>query len=329
MPSGVKMTLEYFIEKSKEIHSNKYSYDLIEKYEGCRKKLPIKCSEHGVFWQRPCSHLQGQGCPKCADAANSKRLTNSTEEFISKAVQIHGNKYDYSSADVLNRREDGKIPIICHELDEFGDEHGVFWMEPKMHIAGQGCPRCGGTYHYTTEEWIELAKKRHPFENYDYSKTQYINNTTPVCVICPEHGEVWRHPKHFLYRAIGCPHCAHRSMLEDKVKKMLEKNNIRYQREVTSRTLSWLKGLRLDFYLSDYNIAIECQGEQHFRPIDFAGKGQEWAEDNFSKTLVRDDRKRNLCIEHGIKLLYFAETNVENYTDIISDINVLLETIKS
>ena len=34
----------------------------------------------------------------------------------------------------------------------------------------------------------------------------------------------------------------------------------------------WLGAQSLDFYLPEYNIAIECQGLQHYKPVDFAGK---------------------------------------------------------
>lgn len=57
----------------------------------------------------------------------------------------------------------------------------------------------------TTEEFIERAKKVHG-DKYDYSKVNYINGQTKVCIICPEHGEFWVKPYNFLGGS-NCPKC--------------------------------------------------------------------------------------------------------------------------
>lgn len=44
-------------------------------------------------------------------------------------------------------------------------------------------------------------------DRFDFSKTEYINSRTKVCVICPKHGEFWTNPKDFLY-GHACPYCA-------------------------------------------------------------------------------------------------------------------------
>lgn len=327
MPSGIKMTLEYFTEMSKIKHNDKYIYDLITEFKGCRVKLPVICPKHGVFWTVPYSHLQGRGCPKCADEKHALANTYTTEEWVEKAKEKYGDRYDYSKVNMEHRREDGKICIICHEKDEFGDEHGEFWIDPKIHLYKQGCPKCGGSYHYTTEEWIEKAKKKHPLEELDFSKTVYKDNDTKVCVICSIHGEFWRNPKTLLYSKNGCPFCGARSLMEEDIALLLTSENINFIRQVTRRTFVWLDNLRLDFYLPDYNIAIECQGEQHFKPIDFAGKGIEWATNLFEENKIRDKRKKDICKENGIKLLYFAKKEFENYDSIITDKKELLNKI--
>ena len=57
-----------------------------------------------------------------------------------------------------------------------------------------------------TENFIETARKIHG-DKYDYSKVEYINNSTKVCIICPEHGEFWQTPNKHL-SGCGCPKCA-------------------------------------------------------------------------------------------------------------------------
>ena len=71
--------------------------------------------------------------------------------------------------------------------------HGEFTQMPSAHLNGQGCPKCGklklGAYRKNnTENFIERATLKHNGK-YDYSKVDYKNNYTKVCIICPEHGE--------------------------------------------------------------------------------------------------------------------------------------------
>ena len=125
------------------------------------------------------------------------------EQFISEAVLIHGNKYDYSKFNYQNAHY--KSIIIC-------PEHGEFWQTPHEHISGkQGCPKCGikkctEIHTSNTQEFIEKAKQIHG-DKYDYSKVEYINNHTKICIICPEHGEFWQIPNSHL-NGHGCPICA-------------------------------------------------------------------------------------------------------------------------
>ena len=61
-------------------------------------------------------------------------------------------------------------------------------------------------------------------------------------------------------------------------------------------------------------MAIECQGIQHFRPVDFFG-GKEY----FIKTIERDNIKQQLCENNGIKIIYFTnKSNCYNNSAIIS-----------
>ena len=59
----------------------------------------------------------------------------------------------------------------------------------------------------TTQEWIEKAKIIHG-NKYDYSKVQYKNATTKVCIICPEHGEFYKTPHDHISGKQGCPKCS-------------------------------------------------------------------------------------------------------------------------
>lgn len=185
------MTTEEFIAKAKVTHGDKYDYSKTV-YVNPKTKVCITCPEHGDFWQAPYNHLKGFGCAKCSGHAKN----TTTADFIEKARKIHGDKYDYSKVEYKKSSE--KVCIIC-------PEHGEFWQTPNAHLSGKNCPKCVGGIKSTAKDFVEKARKIHG-DNYDYSKVEYINNHTPVCIICPEHGPFWQKPAHHL-RGHKCPKC--------------------------------------------------------------------------------------------------------------------------
>lgn len=279
---GKRLTKEVFIERARKIHGDKYDYSKVE-YTDSTTKVCIICPEHGEFWQVPSSHLRGIGCSICGH--NS--LTD--ENFIIEARKIHGDKYDYSKINLRNK--DGKLCIIC-------PEHGEFWQYKYDHLKRKrGCLVCGGSKRLTTEEFIERAKKVHG-DKYDYSKVEYKSAHEKVCIICPKHGEFWQEPDNHL--RWGCPKCRE-SVLEIEIRNFLIENNIEFEEQ---KKFTWLKddgSLKLDFFIPKKNIAIECQGEQHFERFRF-----EKNDDNLEKRIKRDELKLKLCMEHNIKILYFG-----------------------
>lgn len=293
------LSKEEFIEKSKKVHGEKYDYSKVE-YKGIQTKVCIICPIHGEFWQRPSDHLNNHGCDYCGGSA---KLT--TEEFVEKAKKIHGDKYDYSKTEYKGTKE--KVCIICLE-------HGEFWQTPSDHLRGKGCSICGGNRKLTTEEFVERAKKIHG-DKYDYSKVLYDGMEKKVCIICPIHGEFWQTPHNHL--KYGCFKCSD-SKLEATVREILEKNNINFEEQKSFDWLKYKQSMYLDFYLPEYNVAIECQGEQHFKPFRFE-------KDNTRLELrqTRDKVKRFLCENvYGIKILYYGKTNklINNEKDLISKI---------
>lgn len=153
-----------------------------------------------------------------------KKLT--TEEFIKKAKEVHGDKYDYSKVDYKNNTT--KVCIICKE-----EGHREFYQTPYRHLSGRGCPNCNGKSKLTTEEFIKKAKDIHG-DKYDYNKVDYKNNTTKICIICPDHGEFYQTPKEHL-RGSGCTRCGNinrglssRVHLEEYIKRAKEVHSDKY-----------------------------------------------------------------------------------------------------
>ena len=306
----VRHTTETFVEKAKKIHGDKYDYSKVE-YKNNKTKICIVCPEHGEFWMKPENHINPkQGCPKCANKKKGNNNKITQDEWLQKAKEVHGDKYDYSKVNYVNNHT--KVCIICHKKNEFGEEHGEFWQTPACHSSNkQGCPKCGGNAHYTTETFIEKAREVHG-DKYDYSKVEYKNINEKVCIICPEHGEFWQKPT-FHIQGCGCQKCGiFRGVTETRllqlIKEALPEVTVEYQKR-----FSWLGRQTLDIFIPKYNIAIECQGEQHFVPIDFFGGNV-----SFKKTIERDIRKNKLCEQNNIKLLYFVPEKFYKYNDLYS-----------
>lgn len=137
-----KVNTDYFVQKSKEIHGDRYDYSLTE-YIDSSKKVDVICKEHGVFSVLPNNHYK-QNCPKCKE--KDRYLT--TKDFIDKACILH-NKYDYSETEYINSKT--KVIIKC-------EEHGVFEQIPNDHLNGKGCPKCGLAYNKMEDEIKEFIK---------------------------------------------------------------------------------------------------------------------------------------------------------------------------
>lgn len=284
-----------FIKKSKKIHGDKYDYSLV-KYKNSLTKVIIICPEHGEFTQLPYNHLNGKGCKDCCTL--NKRLKN--DEFIQKSNFIHGDKYDYSLVNYKDSKT--KVKIICKK-------HGVFEQKPNYHLNGQGCARCFNTFKLTTTDFIIKSKEIHD-NKYNYTLVNYINSKIKVKIICPIHGVFEQMPNCHTTQKQGCPLCKE-SKGERIIRQFLLKNNIIFIKQKTfSKCLSDKnKKLKFDFYLPDYNMCIEYDGEQHNKVVEHWG-----GETDFIKRKIRDNIKNEYCLKNNIRLIRI------NYNENIEEI---------
>ncbi len=195
-----RSTVEEFIAKAHETHGEKYDYSQVV-YNNNRTKVCIICPEHGEFWQTPDKHTMGHKCPSCSILEVHATQRNTLEGFITKAREIHGEKYDYSKVEYKGNKV--KVCITC-------PEHGDFWQVPNSHLSKRGCPVCGrlstsNGLRMTGSSFILKARKVHG-DKYDYSKVEYISSQTKVKIICPEHGVFEQIPAMHLFEN-GCPKC--------------------------------------------------------------------------------------------------------------------------
>ena len=277
-----KKTTEEFIKESKEIHGDKYDYSLVD-YKNNSIKVNVICKKHGIFETYPSNHIhKNYGCQKC-----SKNYKPNTIEYIKKVKNIHGDKYDYSLVEYKNAHK--PIIIICKK-------HGIFEISPNKHIIGQGCSKCFGKIKKTTDEFIKDAKIIHGDE-FDYSKSKYINSKSKITIICKKHGKFELTPDAHINKKVKCKKCSE-SKGERIISEILELKNIKYIKQKTFEGCVYKSKLKFDFYLSDYNMCIEYDGIQHYKPIGFFG-----GVNSLKMTKIRDEIKNNYCKDNNIQLL--------------------------
>ena len=129
-----------------------------------------------------------------------KRLTK--EEFIERAMLVHGDKYDYSKVNYVDAHT--KVCITCQE-------HGDFWQMPYSHLNGKGCAICGrektvNCNRLSQDVVIEKMIATHG-NFYNYSKFVYVDMHTKGVITCPIHGDFLQ-SAHEHISGQGCPICS-------------------------------------------------------------------------------------------------------------------------
>ena len=288
-----RKTQEDFIIEAQEVHKNadvKYDYTKVI-YKSTHEKVIIICSKHGEFTQAPAQHLQGHGCWDCGVEKRTLVQRSNTDEFIEKAKKIHGELYDYSKVEYITR--DTKVVIIC-------PKHGSFKQVPYSHLQGNGCNTCGNEIIAlkklsNTAEFIEKSRKVHGISTYNYSQTNYVNNTSNVIITCPKHGNFKQTPQNHLAGS-GCGKC----------KVSISNKEKRWIKHVSNGIDGFVVHHKVDNYMCDgydpnTNTIYEFNGcfwhgcKKCFAPEDTNPVTGYAYEDHFSKT----EKKKNYLIEKG------------------------------
>jgi hypothetical protein len=250
--SKLKKQLKTIFDKKTNNKLNQlYSYSwLMELPHGVHTKIWIHCNRHnGWITKLAKDHLQGKGCKACAGLE-----AKTTEQFIEEATLIHDGEYDYAKVIYINNHT--KVDIICQY-------HGVFSQKPNNHLSGQGCFKCFGIVKLDIKTFIERAIKVHG-DKYDYSKSVYVNDYTPIIIICKVdgHGEFNQsHNAHF-HKSQGCSKCAGNN--KKTTEEFITKSNIIHDNKYDYSKSEYL-GNKI---LVEISCPIENHGAFWQRPCD-------------------------------------------------------------
>jgi hypothetical protein len=298
------MKTKEFIERAKTVHGEKYDYTNVL-YVNNRTKVNILCPKHGLFSQTPYKHINGgNGCPKCRGFNRSK------DELIEILNLKHKNKYDYSLLEFKNTLD--IVKVKC-------ENHGVFEIRLKDHLAGNGCSKCSGKNKSNDEVINELIKVHG--NRYDYSKVFYKKQTEKLTIICKEHGEFYQ-TYNVHKKGHGCPKCSLINVSNKKRKPQftfIEESNRIHEN-------------KYDYSLTEYNrshdkVKIMCKTHGIFEQtpdLHLRGSGCPICGNKFDKSIsvLYDflDEKNIEYIKNDTKILNGFELDI-----FIPEFNVAIE----
>lgn len=300
---GKKKTHEEYV---KELAEKNPNIEVIEQYIGSNIKIAHKCKIDGYVWNtQPNIILMGHKCPKC-----SGRVIMSHDEYIKKVFDVNP---DIEVVDTYN----GARNKILHRCKIDGYE----WKITPDHILrGVGCPLCSGKLRKTHEQYITDVFNINP--NIEVLE-EYVSYKVPILHRCKIDGYEWYAcPSNILF-GTGCPQCK-ASRGEREISLWLRNNSIDFVPQKTFDGCRNKKLLPFDFYIPKYNICIEYDGEQHYKPINFFG-----GEEKLEKTIQRDNIKTNYCMANNIQLIRvkYNENIIEVLEKFFNNIKLTKEAI--
>lgn len=245
--AGYGWTHDQIIEKFIKKHGDRYCYECTELGERLEDKVQIGCKKHGIFFQSPLNHINGNGCPKCAGH------NKTTEELIEQFIDIHGYLYNYDEVEYI--KSSINIKVGC-------PEHGIFLITPSHHLGGSGCPKCVGK-NKTTEEFTNICKKVHG-NKYRYHCTIYTRAHDHIAIECPDHG-IFYQTAHMHMKGHGCQMCAKKGVSRQQIE-WLNYLNVGYEETIQHYCNGGeyvIKGtkLRADGYHKESNTIFEYHGD--------------------------------------------------------------------
>ena len=317
--ASLRSNTEEFISRARAIHGDRYDYSQVE-YVTNETPVTIICPVHGPFRQPPHSHLTGRGCRKCGRDVCAGKLRKNTDEFICRAQEIHGDHYDYTLVEYVDKRT--PVKIVC-------PVHGVYLQTPDAHLQGHGCRQCfadslsfimqnhlrpqARVKRKNTEQFILDAKKVHG-DLYDYSQVEYIGDDEKVTIICKKHGPFPQKANNHL-NGMGCPICR-ASKGELRIRRWLKHSGMHFKKEAIIRSLlapGRRKFFKIDFLIDgNPSTIIEYNGFQHYTYVEGWG-GQE----GYDYRILRDIRLKEYCEQENIRLIIIPYTDYDRIEEIL------------
>ena len=233
------------------------------------------------------------------------RRVVTTESFIEEAKEIYGDRYNYSKVGYKNKGH--RVTVVC-------PIHGDFLVYAREHLDGKGCPKCEKGEKF-------LAKLEEKFgDKFGVEQFVYNSSTSPITLVCPEHGAFSRTPTQILNSSWGCPECAkkvnddahqaavarkeaakeekQRAIDEMNAQKLQEWKDARAERERKREKAmkAFLSGKEPRDFYAPFQIYMQ-RVDEHIDVIRYNAK---WIEPYYRDFKLSDDEARKLsCYRDG------------------------------
>lgn len=298
-----KVTNEEFVERVFKLVGKEYTP--LTQYITSGKHVKMRhniCNE--TYNVSPSNFYAGYRCPHC-----SKRASMDTNKFSKKIDEIFNGEIKVIGEYKTNHTKIEVKHLKCNK---------TFDVRPSNILQGYGCPHCARNKKRTIEDIKDEIYELTDGE-YECLSNEYINNREKLTMFhndCnKEYDVTWSNFK----QGYRCPHCSkiNNSRGVKIIKKYLDSNNINYEQEVKVDGCinpETNTNLRFDFYLPDYNLYIEYDGEQHFKPT-----GNFFTKERFEKIKYLDNLKNEFCAENDLDLVRFNYKQLKNLKKIIED----------
>ena len=210
-------------------------------------------------------------------------------ESIGKIVDFKYN--DIISTLTITGRADN-VQYVYINIPGYAEHYKIYVGQIKHGQLGGALKIITPDYRYNVGDVVNDLKitGREKNSGYKYYNYQCLND-----------GYVGRIREDHLMTGHACPIC-NNSIGEKNVIKYLEEHQIDFIPQYTFDNCQYIKQLHFDFYLPNYNACVEFDGIHHYKPVDFAGKGMEWAKEQFEYVLLRDQIKNEYCKDNNIPL---------------------------
>ena len=293
-----------------EIESSSGCKLLSKEYIDNQTKLTIQC-KCGKIFKTTFSNFQNKNqnkrqCNQCGKQNFISKNTKTNKEFIQEVFKLVNNEYTF-----LEEYKGSMTKIKCKH-----NKCGYIWnISPASFLKGTRCPKCMRIRNTKsrTKSNAEFIQEVYNLVGNEYIFLEkYINNKTKIKCKHNTCGYKWYVFPGNILRGHGCPKCLE-SKGEKGIASYLDKYSINYIQEYKFDDCKNKIPLPFDFYLSDYNICIEYDGGQHYRPIDYFG-----GKKRFKYIQQNDNIKNQYCKDNNIPLLripYWEFDNIEKILD--------------
>lgn len=304
MPS--KLSNETFSQRVYEIWGDEFG--ILNEYINAKTKISVRhnlCgNEYVVF---PFSLLRGHSCNLCANKIRADSRSSNPEDFSKTFYKIVG--YEYT---LLSEYYRSNVKVLIRH----NSCNNSYSTTPSNFLEGKRCPFCsalkkGASQRGNIEDFKTYVEEKYSGEYVVVGK-EYVNARTKIEILHTKCGEIWNVCPDKFKNSRECPSCKRESKGERKISSILENLKFSFIKQYRFKNCFDKGVLSFDFYIPEFNMCIEYQGEQHYRPVSIFG-----GDDSFKSQIKRDKIKKKYCKLNSIDLLIIPYWKIQDVEKII------------